>query len=86
VLIEALACNVPVVATNCPSGPEEILDGGKFGALVPTMDHQSLAKAIIHTLENRRPAEPESWKPYVAATVCKQYRKILLEPDGGVEN
>ncbi len=34
-LVEALACGCPVVATNCESGPSEILEGGRFGSLVP---------------------------------------------------
>ncbi|MEX3011474.1 glycosyltransferase [Hoeflea sp. TYP-13] len=50
VIVEALACGTPVVSTNCPSGPAEILDGGRFGALVPVGDEAGLAKAIISTL------------------------------------
>jgi glycosyltransferase involved in cell wall biosynthesis len=46
VLIEALACGVPIVATDCPSGPREILDGGRYGTLVPIGDAQAMASAI----------------------------------------
>ena len=46
VLIEALACGTPVVATDCPHGPSEILDGGRFGALVPVGDAAGLADAV----------------------------------------
>lgn len=49
-LIEAMACGCPVISTNCPSGPSEILEGGKWGSLVPIGDTDSLAKAILHTL------------------------------------
>ena len=52
VLIEAMACGCPVVATNCPSGPDEILEHGTYGALVPVGDSKALAKAMIETLEN----------------------------------
>jgi len=51
-LIEAMACGTPVVSTNCPSGPAEILENGKYGKLVPVEDVDVLAKAILETLEN----------------------------------
>jgi glycosyltransferase involved in cell wall biosynthesis len=51
VLLEALACGCPVVATDCPSGPAEILEGGKYGKLVPVGAAGDLAKAILETLE-----------------------------------
>lgn len=57
VLIEAMACGVPVVATDCPSGPREILEGGKWGRLVPVGDWRSLARSILETLDNPVPAE-----------------------------
>ena len=51
VLAEALAVGTPVVATRCPSGPEEILDGGRYGELVPVGDARALADAIERTLD-----------------------------------
>jgi glycosyltransferase involved in cell wall biosynthesis len=50
VLVEALACGTQVVATDCPSGPAEILAGGKFGRLVPVGDAAALAQAIESAL------------------------------------
>jgi glycosyltransferase involved in cell wall biosynthesis len=52
VLIQALACGCPVVSTDCPSGPREILDGGRYGRLVPVGDDTALACAIEEVLDH----------------------------------
>jgi len=50
VLTEALALGVPVVSTDCPSGPAEILCDGYYGPLVPMGDAEAMAQAIIEVL------------------------------------
>ncbi|WP_425449937.1 glycosyltransferase [Virgifigura deserti] len=52
VLIQALACGCPVVSTDCPSGPAEILSNGAYGPLVPVGDPDALAKAVLAVLDN----------------------------------
>ncbi|OLF37265.1 glycosyl transferase [Psychrobacter sp. C 20.9] len=52
VLVEAMACGTPVVSTDCPSGPSEILADGLWGELVPPRNSNLLAQAIIKTLNN----------------------------------
>ncbi len=51
VLIQALACGIPVVSTNCPSGPDEILEHGRWGRLVPLGSSEKLAEAMMLTLD-----------------------------------
>lgn len=52
VLIEAMACGCPVIATDCPFGPREILEGEKYGYLVPTADPQALSIAMLNVLDD----------------------------------
>mgnify|MGYP000901264102 CR=1 FL=1 len=51
-LIQAMAVGTPVVSTDCPSGPAEILEGGQWGRLVPVGDVEEMAAAIIATLND----------------------------------
>jgi glycosyltransferase involved in cell wall biosynthesis len=50
VLIQAMACGCPVVSTDCPDGPREILADGRYGTLVTPRDPDAMARAIEHAL------------------------------------
>ena len=79
VLVEAMSLRTAVIATDCPSGPREILRGGQYGPLVPVDDAEALAQAIQNFMVNR-PLCPdeESWKPYELDFVTDQYLSMLL--------
>ena len=51
-LLEAIAVGTPAVATDCPSGPREILEDGRYGLLVPMGDPRALADAVLATLND----------------------------------
>jgi len=84
VVAEALACGCPVVSTDCPSGPAEILDGGAYGPLVPVGDDAALAKAILSVLET--PPDPERLRARAALfsvdRVADQYLEVLCRSEG----
>ncbi len=79
-LIQAMACGCPVVSTDCPSGPREILEGGRHGELVPVGDPVALAAALERTLAS--PVTPEQLRGRAAAfsaeRVAQNYLDLLL--------
>lgn len=79
VLAEALACGTPVVSTNCPSGPSEILDGSRFGMLVPVGDPQAMADAITLMLDIPLPADllQRRGREFTAAKAADAYINIF---------
>lgn len=82
VLIEALALGVPVVATDCPSGPRELLQDGRVAPLVPVGDCRAVAAAILEVL--RKPPDAQALRqaaePYrVGASVDAYLAAMGLE-------
>ena len=85
-LIESMALGTPVVSTDCPSGPAEILCGGRYGALVPVHDSEALAKAMVEALANPRLTEEQvEWakKAFSVETAGDKYLALLLDGDSG---
>ncbi len=78
VLVEAMAVGAPVISTSCPFGPPELLQGGKYGVLVPVNDSESLANAIIEQVRNPRPSAPrEAWEKFTVENIVEAYEKAL---------
>ncbi|NJR50923.1 MAG: glycosyltransferase [Leptolyngbyaceae cyanobacterium CSU_1_3] len=79
VVAEAMATGTPVVSTDCPSGPAEILDYGHYGQLVAIGDSNALAQAILETLDNPINAEVLKRRSQAFSTdrVVDQYLEVL---------
>ena len=75
VLIESLAIGTPVVATDCPSGPREILQDGRYGPLVPVGNAQAIAEGVLACLQQTRSenSQEDAWAPFELNKIVQQY-------------
>jgi glycosyltransferase involved in cell wall biosynthesis len=80
-IIEALACGTPVVATDCPYGPAEILQDGRYGTLTPVGDASAMAAAIEAALleVQDRPVLMARGQNYTAARAAERFLEIMAE-------
>ena len=79
VLIQAMACGCPVVSTDCPNGPAEILDGGRYGPLVPVDDVEAMAQAIVRALSGQVALAPAAWlEQFRVEAVAERYLRVIL--------
>ena len=79
VLIEALALGLPIVSTDCPSGPREILNAGKLGRLVAVGDHTAMSAAMLQTLNNPWPKpSADDLENFTAATAVTKYEQVIF--------
>ncbi len=78
VLIEALAAGTRVVSTDCPSGPREILQGGRLGALVPVGDSGALARAMTDALDRASETVPfDALTPFTRDAAVDNYLRLI---------
>jgi len=85
VLVEAMACGCPVISTDCPSGPREILQDGKYGLLVPVGDEAKLVEAMKTALTDEAlrsrlaAAGVQRARDFDLPVIAKQYEEVLLQ-------
>ncbi len=80
VLVEALATGVPVVSTNCPYGPPEILKNGEYGILVENGNAVALADGIVKVLSGHGISAPqEAVEPYTVEATVARYESCLVD-------
>lgn len=79
VIVEALECGVPVVSTDCASGPAEILEDGRYGRLVPVQDPAAMASAIVASLAEQPDVERlrSRARDFSVSTISDQYLDYL---------
>lgn len=79
VLVEAMACGTPVIATDCPSGPAEILEGGKWGTIVPVGNVQEMASAIIEQIQKNKTESNQRGLAFSLNRISREYAEILCD-------
>ena len=80
-ITEAVICGCPIVSTDCPSGPREILEGGRWGYLTPVNDQEALVTAILESLSKDvdRSALKARGLVYDVDTIIEEYESLFHE-------
>lgn len=84
-ILEAMHAGVPVVATDCPHGPGEIITDGRDGLLVPPGDADALAGGLLRLIEDPDlrtrlgAAGPAAVRPYAPRVIAREYERLFTE-------
>lgn len=85
ILLETMALKVPVLSTDCKTGPRDILKNGRYGYLVKNRDDRSMAKKIIDLLSNDKRRRKKLEKAYERACqynaplIIGEYEKVFID-------
>lgn len=87
VIVEALECGLPIVSTDCKSGPREILCDGKYGTLVPVGDVDALAHAMLQSLNEKHDTEALKRRAadFAVDKIAEQYLDVMF-PERSKDN
>ena len=81
-LLQALACDTPIVSTDCVGGSAEILENGKWGRLVPTGDAEAMAEAILIALESEHKTDSSGRaNDFALSKIVAEYLDVLIPTD-----
>ena len=85
VLLEALAHGIPIVSTDCPTGPRDIVNSQEFGELIPMRNPKALAEALIRVHENNYDQEVlrKRAEDFEVTTICSDYESLFREQLSG---
>ena len=81
-LLEALSVGATVVSTDCPTGPRELLDGGRLGTLVPVGSVTAMTRALDDALSNKTVRAPADLSGYSLDRIVEEYAATLFPQEG----
>ena len=79
-IIEAMSADLPIIAVDCPGGPREILEDGKWGALLPIDDEAAMINAIEKVFsEERKISTKKRADDFSLETISKKYLNLIFK-------